>query len=223
MELFQFLNLQYWYCVVYSLFGGRCAFLEEARKQREITQGPLLERLVDTFERYVNSAVSVRDSVSDFFLFLWNAYSAFAWGVSGVLFLAILATLAILVFLRIREWNAYGTLPPKTEEEKAAREKWNELLEDALSNDPKLWKEGIIAADRMLGELLAGLAISGATTADRMRALPENAFQTVPQAWEAHRVRNFVSSGASDYILTQREAYRVMKLYEQVFEEHGYI
>ena len=114
-------------------------------------------------------------------------------------------------------------MPQKTDEEKALREQWDEFMDDALSNDPKLWKESILSADRMLGELLAALGIPGATTPDRMRALPEDAFQTVPQAWEAHRVRNFVSSGSSDFILTQREAYRVMKLYEQVFEEHHYI
>ncbi|MEK7613651.1 MAG: hypothetical protein AAB439_02105 [Patescibacteria group bacterium] len=226
MDWLHFLNLQFWYCVIYSLFGGECTYVNENGEVVPVVQAPPTEQ-VGFFESIVNAFSSggsaVWDSVSGVLFFLWDAFSALSWTFSTLLFIAILATLGGLAWVRFRELSQYGVLPPKTEAERAMRDQWNELLEGALSSDPKEWRESILAADRMLGDLLGALGIQGATTPDKMRMLPEDAFQTVPQAWEAHRVRNFISSGASDFILTQREAFRVMKLYEQVFEEHRYI
>lgn len=223
MDWLHFLNLQYWYCIFYSLFGGRCAYLDQLRAEQEAARvdGPsALEAFINFF---VSGTQAVWEFSSAFLTALWNAFSAFAWSVSGFLFFSILSTLGMLIFIRLREASLYSTLPPRTEEDIKMRDRWSELLERALSSDPKEWKEAVLGADRMLGELLDLLGFKGATTPDKMRMLPEDAFQTVPQAWEAHRIRNYISSGASDYILTQREAYRVMKLYEQVFEEQQFI
>ncbi len=222
MDWLHFLNLQYWYCIIYSFFGGRCAYLEQLAAERAAAnQGP------GFFEQFIEVVAAVSGAVwnvlANIIAVLWDAFSVLAWGVSGILFLAILALAAILFLLRLHELEVYGTLPPAPPEEAARRTYWQELLDRALSVDPKEWREAILAADRMLGELLEELGVPGATTPDRMRNLPDGAFLTVPQAWEAHRVRNFVSSAHSDFILTQREAFRVMKLYEQVFEEHRFI
>jgi len=222
MGWLHFLNLQYWYCVIFSLFGGRCGYLEELKASKpEVPDGP------GFFSQFIDTATAIFGSVwgvlSAVFAIVWSFYSAIAWSVSAFLFFAILVTFALLAFLRFREQSTYGTLPPKTESEMRMRDYWNELLEGALSSDPAAWRESILAADRMLGDMLELVGVPGATTPDRMRNLPEEAFLTVPQAWEAHRIRNFVSSAHSDFILTQREAFRVMKLYEQVFEEHQYM
>lgn len=222
MDVLHFLNLQYWYCIIYSLFGGRCAYLEQLAAERAaLDQGPSF------FEQFIEVVAAVSGAVwnvlANIISALWEVYSVFAWGLSGILFLAILTTAALLALLRFQELSVYGTLPVAPAEEAARRTRWQELLDRALSTDPKEWREAILEADRMLGTLLEELGVRGATTPDRMRNLPEDAFLTTPQAWEAHRIRNFVSSANSDFILTQREAYRVMKLYEQVFEEHRFI
>lgn len=225
MDLLHFLNLQYWYCVLYSLFGGRCALLEQQKSGGGASTTPsgdggFFSRIAEAF---AGGWSAVWEALSSVISFIWGLYSALAWTVSTLLFLAILTVLGALIWLRLSERARYGVLPPATEKELAIRDRWNELLEMALSSDPREWREAILGADRMLGELLDTLGIVGATTPDKMRALKDDAFQTVPQAWEAHRIRNFVSNGTSDFILTQREAYRVMKLYEQVFEEHKFI
>jgi carboxylesterase type B len=97
------------------------------------------------------------------------------------------------------------------------------ILDRTISLEPKAWKESVQEADIMLGELLAKLGYQGQNTHERLRAVQEGAFVTLPNAWEAHRIRNFISAPSSDYILTQREAFRVLKLYEQVFEEFDFI
>ena len=222
MEFLHFLNLQYVYCVIYSMFGGTCAYLEELRSQNEVSEMPpgFFEQLTEAFA--AGSSV-LWTAVSGIVAAFWGVYSALAWSVSGFLFFAILSALAGLVFIRLRELNMYSTLPPAEEVATDFKRYWDELLDEATSSDPKLWKHAVLEADRLLGELLLTEGFEGPTTVERLQKVPEGAFVTVPNAWEAHRVRNFVSSGASDFILTGREAFRVMKLYEQVFEEFNYI
>lgn len=153
----------------------------------------------------------------------WTAFSWLSYSVSGLLFMLILSSLAGLVFIRLKEWGAYGTLPPASTSKSYGWSRWQDLLNETMSTDPKRWRASIIAADGMLGELLTKLGYHGETTGDQMRAVPEDAFVTLPAAWEAHRIKNFVAARSSDFILTQREAFRVMKLYEQVFEEFSFI
>ena len=240
MSHLYFLNLQYWYCVVYSLFGGACTYLDQLRAEGvdvpfdgisgssagsaagDAAQTPgFFERLGEAF---VAAGSSVWHPIGSALSFVWHAYSVAAWTVSAFLFFAILSALAGLVYIRLRELNTYGTLPPEPEKaEDPRRSRWEALLDDTKSKDPKRWRQAILEADHMLGELLGSVGYTGINTAEKMRLLPEDAFVTVPVAWEAHRIRNFVANGASDYILTQREAFRVMKLYEQVFEEFNYL
>lgn len=162
-------------------------------------------------------------SIAEVFTVVWAWFSGLMFTLSFLLILLILFALLGLVIIRLRERSVYGTLPPKSEEDAPRRTQWEELLEDAKSTDPKRWRGAIVEADEMLGELLAGLGYPGMNTGERIQQLPEDAFVTVPVAWEAHRIKNFVVSGSSDFILTQREAFRTMKLYEQVFEEFDYL
>lgn len=226
MEWVHFLNLQYWYCIIYSLFGGHCAFLDELRNNQSSTGSGkgVWESLVDTYSAFYASTLGpLLHIIGNGIAFLWNAYSTLAWTVSGILFFTILSALLGFLFIRFRDLYTYGTLAPEEEKINPTQDKWQELLEYAKSTDPKLWRKAILEADMMLGDLLGRLGYEGINTAEKMKRLPEDAFVTVPVAWEAHRVRNFVSSGSSDFILTQREAFRVMKLYEQVFEEFNFV
>lgn len=155
--------------------------------------------------------------------FLWGAFSFLSFTVSGLLFLALLVALVALALIRVKEWTDYGTLPPRATGKSYGWSRWQDLLDAAMTADPKRWREGILSADDMLGELLTRVGYYGKNTAEQLRSIPEGAFVTLPQAWEAHRVRNFIAQKSSNFILTQREAFRVMKLYEQVFEEFDFI
>lgn len=157
------------------------------------------------------------------FSFLWSVVSWTSYSLSALLFLVIMVALGGLILIRMREWQALNTLPPRTARDVQSKGRWQDLLNEAMSTDPKRWKMAILAADDMLGVLLTRIGYHGKTTGDQMRGIPDGAFVTLPAAWEAHRVKNFVASRASNFILTQREAFRVMKLYEQVFEEFDFI
>jgi hypothetical protein len=230
--LFHFLNLEYWYCLFYSLFGGRCTYLDQVDPNVGLGDATLS----------AGQATSTASSgTGGFFSFLsdvgggafqvvggalataWALYSTLAYTVSGMLAFSIISSVLGILFIRYRELSKYGVLPPEAADAHPLRTRWEKLLEAAMSSDPREWRASILAADVMLGDLLGKFGYQGETTADKMRVIPEDAFVTLPQAWEAHRVRNFVSQRSSDFILTQREAFRVMKLYEQVFEEFKYV
>lgn len=193
--------------------GGEDVVAGGAQAGSEATIGALIPGPIQT-------ALDVLGTV---FGFLWDAFSVLSYSLSGLLFAAILVALTMLILVRVKEWSDYGTLPPRASGKSYGWSRWQDLLDAAMSHEPKRWKEGMLAADDMLGELLTRLGYTGRSTAEQLRHVPDGAFVTLPQAWEAHRVRNFVAQRNSNFILTQREAFRVMKLYEQVFEEFDFI
>jgi|SRR3989344_2426536 len=226
-----FINLEYWYCIFYSLFGGTCTALTVGI---EGAPSVLDEEVVNTGATLATSSVSLWGSLGSIFgtsgavivgiaAILWAFYSAIAYTVSGLLIILIVVALSGLLYIRYKELSFFATLPTQTRTINPLKSRWEALLEDATSNDPKRWRRGIVEADTMLGEVLAKLGYRGQTTAERLRSVPDAAFVTLPAAWEAHRVKNFVVARLSNYILTQRESFRVMKLYEQVFEEFDFI
>lgn len=236
---FKFLNLQYWYCVFYSLFGGKCTAVDQVQVDVASTTiaVPAPEAHLNFWDWLFGGGKGVYDGPLAFivntlgpvFAFLgaiigvlWAIYSVLAYTFSGLLVLLIMGCLLGLVWIRYSELSKYSTLSPRAYVARD-RSRWQELLSGATSSDPKLWRESILAADVTLGELLLKLGYQGNATHERIRAVPEGAFVSLPNAWEAHRIRNFVSAKSSNYILTQREAFRVMKLYEQVFEEFDFI
>jgi hypothetical protein len=258
---FKFLNLQYIYCVIYSIFGGECTEVEPIDTNgvsgalpdaslaghgnaatATTTQsldfwawlfGGTGERAVSTggveafsepgiFEALVNGNPFFA-FIGAFFGFIWSVYSAIAYTVSGILILLIIGAAVGLFLIRTAEARKYSTLTRRPDTSTQLRSRWQQLLDLAISTNPRDWREAILEADMMLGELLEKLGYGGDGTPERLRAIPEGAFVTLPNAWEAHRIRNFVAAKSSDYILTQREAFRIMKLYEQVFEEFDFV
>lgn len=247
-EHFKFLNLQYIYCIVYSMLGGKCTNVDD------ITGTPIATSTISVgtpvpggsgavdfwtwlFGGHGNGSASapmpyagIFGALADAVAFigailalLWGIFSVISYTLSGLLFLIVAGSFFGLLFIRYQELSLYGTLPKDTAHTGQMRSRWQLILDRGMSASPKDWKDGIIEADVMLGEVLEKFGYHGDTTADKLRSVPEGAFVTLPNAWEAHRIKNFVSARSSDFILTQREAFRVLKLYEQVFEEFDFV
>lgn len=232
-QYLQFFNIQYWYCVVVSLFGAECTTTDTisggvATTTAAVSKPGFWEWLFGVSGSGASSAPTgffgtLFAVIGGVFGFLWALYSAIAFIVSFFLFVAILWFLIGIFLIRAHNQELYGTLSPASEGQHPLRSRWQALIEDAMSSDPKRWKEGILAADMLLGELFARLGYAGKGTSEQIQQIPEGAFANLPSAWEAHRIRNMISTSSSHYILTQREAFRVMKLYEQVFKEFDFI
>ncbi len=217
------LNFGDLYCSLSSIFGSACAALPADEASTAALQASVATTPISLWGILGGGFSAIGAFIFGVFSVVWALYSAIAYTISGLLILFIFGSLMGILYIRYKEMSLYSTLPAETRTIHPLKSGWEALLEDAISNDPKRWRRGVAEADKIFGELLAKLGYQGQGTAERLRSVPDGAFVTLPAAWEAHRVKNFVMSRHSNYILTQREAFRVMKLYEQVFEEFDFI
>jgi hypothetical protein len=97
--------------------------------------------------------------------------------------------------------------------------KWQRVLDHIESNNENDWRLSILEADIMLDDLLDTLNLPGDTMGEKLKAVAKGDFKTLDNAWEAHKVRNQIAHEGSDFILTQREARRIVELYRSIFEE----
>ncbi len=141
------------------------------------------------------------------------------------------ATLLILVVIygirerEIRNKIMSNVLPAggdkKTEPENAVVEnpKWKLVQEHINSDDANKWKLGILEADIILSEVLDVLNLPGEGVGEKLKNVQKGDFKHIEEAWEAHKIRNAIAHEGSDFLLSQREAKRVIRLYQLVFED----
>ena len=102
-------------------------------------------------------------------------------------------------------------------------ERWEKVRAHVATDNPSDWRLAIIEADIMLDEIVSRMGYPGMTLGDRLKQANRGDFTTLDAAWEAHRTRNEIAHSGSDFVLTQREARRIIDLYASVFEEFKYI
>ena len=101
-------------------------------------------------------------------------------------------------------------------------ERWVRVLEGLDSFNESDWRRAILEADTILDEMTEKMQYPGETLGERLKAVDPANWKTLPQAWEAHKVRNKIAH-EGDFVLTKREARRVIDLFREVFEEFEYI
>lgn len=95
-------------------------------------------------------------------------------------------------------------------------------IEENISTDnPNDWKLAIIEADIILGQVLDKAGYVGATIGDQLKSASASAFQTLEDAWEAHKIRNQIAHQGADFILTHKVAKETVTRYKRVFAEFG--
>ncbi|MDE1988431.1 MAG: hypothetical protein KGJ58_02295 [Patescibacteria group bacterium] len=108
-------------------------------------------------------------------------------------------------------------------EEAVKNGKWKIIIEHIESENANDWRLAILEADIVLGEMLDKLGYRGEGIGDQLKSVDKSDFTTIDDAWEAHKVRNSIAHEGASFMITEREAKRVVGLYKKVFEEHGYI
>lgn len=155
----------------------------------------------------------------------WSVYTALSFFLS--LLLAILITYCIIRIEQIRkhERMQYETAahPVAARDISRTQLRWHRITEEAGSDNEQNWRLAILEADIMLNELLDSLGYKGETMADKMRQVEKGDFNTIDLAWEAHRARNAIAHQGVQSPLTQREARRIVGLYEKIFREFKFI
>ena len=142
---------------------------------------------------------------------------------------AVLAIATIYYYWKIKEVEKldeaiFGTVlktEPVAEGEK--NERWLKVLKHLETDSQSEWRAAILEADIILDEMTIKMGYHGDNLGERLRSVERSDFLTINQAWEAHKVRNIIAHEGSNYILSKREAKRVIDLYRQVFEEFNFI
>jgi|ERR1035437_229559 hypothetical protein len=101
--------------------------------------------------------------------------------------------------------------------------KWQSVMTHVDSPNGSDWRQAIIEADIILGEILTKMSYQGEGIGEQLKQANKADFNTLDQAWEAHKIRNQIAHEGSDFAMSQHEAKRVVNLYRQVLEEFFYI
>lgn len=143
-----------------------------------------------------------------------------------LLFFAGVAYCAMRILqIRRAEWAQVRKIAHSVEHEDipATRMRWNRIMEHAESADEHKWRLAILECDIMLNELLDLQGYKGETIAEKMKQVPRTQFNTIDDAWDAHKVRNRVAHEGVEFHIDEREKNRVINLYQRVFKEFGFI
>ena len=102
-------------------------------------------------------------------------------------------------------------------------ERWRKVLDFLFSNNENDWKLAILEADLMLFDLLTQIGFKGETLGDKLKDANKDSFRSLNSAWEVHNIRNKIAHEGSAFQVSSHEAKRVIALYEQIFQEFGFI
>lgn len=101
--------------------------------------------------------------------------------------------------------------------------RWDRVIAHVQSESPADWRISVLEADIMLAELLDKMGYIGENVGEKLKRIEKSDFETIDDAWEAHKTRNLIAHQGSDFVLSKREAQRVIGLYANVFREFRYI
>jgi len=165
----------------------------------------------------------VDGSISGFLVFLsqlWVIVTILAVLISlFAIFLLVYSTTRIFQ-IRQEEAPTYATITQHDEHERLETSRWQYILSLLQGTNEASWRQAIIEADIILDELLTRLGYVGDSVGEKLKQVNPTYFQTLNNAWEAHKVRNEIAHRGMAFELTDRIAYRTIANYEAVFREH---
>lgn len=154
------------------------------------------------------------------------------WSVVGTISMLLsIACIAIIIFSFVRlieiqlydkeeiDHEIHQALLRRKEREKNANPRWHYILTLVESSNDSDWRVAILEADSMLEEVLKDRGFSGTTASELLEGAKESGYLTIQDAWDAHLVRNQIAHEGSDFALSQVEARRVIRMYQNFFEE----
>ncbi len=101
--------------------------------------------------------------------------------------------------------------------------RWDAVSRHIESPNQNDWKQAIIEADVMLDDILTRMGYRGESVGEKLKRVQPGDFQSVQDAWDAHKVRNRIAHDGSGFEIGHLEAKRVISQYKKVFEEFYYV
>jgi len=154
------------------------------------------------------------------------------WSVIGVIsMLASIVCLSIIIWSLVRlveiqifdineiNHEIHNALLKQKEMERNANPRWHYIQTLIESPNDSDWRVAIIEADSMMEEILKEKGLSGTTVSELLEGAKESGYRSIQDAWDAHLVRNQIAHEGSDFPISQVEGRRVIKMFQNFFEE----
>lgn len=184
-------NVEYWFRLLYECFHGACGGGGS----------------VDTSQ--LTAFIS--------HLWLWIIFVGY---IIAILALIIIIYCIIRLFeLRKREEEHYGRLLIAPDSEIGINPRWRHIEELRDSEQQNDWRTAIMEADIMLEDMLTKQGYDGVGVGEKLKAVEPSDFNTLDDAWEAHKIRNQIAHQGTAFELTDTLARRTLARYEAVFRE----
>lgn len=106
--------------------------------------------------------------------------------------------------------------------ERTRSKRWDGVLKQMESENPADWKLAIIEADSMLEAMVRKFGYTG-SLGEMLKKIDVSEFNTINEAWQAHKVRNHIAHQGASFLFSKRQAKLTIELYEKVFKEFDYI
>jgi hypothetical protein len=108
-------------------------------------------------------------------------------------------------------------------QELPGKAKWDVVKRHIDSPSESDWRLAVLEADILLDELVREKGWLGENLGERLKGIDKSEFRTLDKAWDAHKIRNTIAHEGANFALSNREARRVIGLFEEVFKEFNYI
>jgi len=171
----------------------------------------------------------ILDFVQPILNFLLNPHT---WTVAGIISSGLsVVCLAIIIFsiVRMREIQLYDkweidheiheALLRDKERERNENPRWNYTLTLVESPNESDWRMAIVEADSLMEESLKEKGVAGDTVSELLESAKSNGYTFIQSAWDAHLVRNKIAHEGLNYPISQIETRRIIKMYQNFFEE----
>ncbi len=194
-------------------------------------------RLTGVFDHISFGGTSIQD--------FWNLFASSYLPLIRVMSVALSVALIVFIIYITREINKVvtaerhklwgdqsvqkipGAVPDEQSQEVEAfdfkNKRWEKVVKLINSTSPADWKLAILEADILLGEMLDRMGYRGDSIGEQLKIIEKSDFTTLDSAWEAHKIRNSIAHEGEDFLITHREAQRIVRLFEEVFLEFRYI
>jgi len=163
------------------------------------------------------------------FQFFTNPHT---WTVAGTIsMLLTIIFLFIIIFSLVRlveiqlydkeeiDHEIHNALLKQKEKERNANPRWHYIQTLIESPNDSDWRVAIIEADSLMEETLKERGIAGDTVSELLEGAKNGGYRSIQDAWDAHLVRNQIAHEGTNFPISQIEGRRVIKMYQNFFEE----
>jgi len=200
--------------------------MEQGPQIQSLTQKPIFDPTYLNIEYVFNKADSfigpIINTITD--PNTWNIIGVISGLISVFAFGIIIFSLVRLYEIQVSdseeiEHNINRALAKDKERDRNLNPKWKYIQTLIESPNESDWRVSIIEADTLLEESLRERGLIGNTVSDLLEEAKLNGYGSVQSAWDAHLVRNRIAHEGVNFPVTQIEGRRVIKLYQNVFED----